>query len=119
MKLGLIALLLGLSINMLQASAKKGQKGPVEVTGEIVDLACYIDHAAKGAGHKKCAQKCIKKGLPVGILSKSGDLYLLIGDHEPINDKLVKYAAETVTVSGKLTEQNGVKMISNVKIKKG
>ncbi|HWH69865.1 MAG TPA: hypothetical protein VNT26_10790, partial [Candidatus Sulfotelmatobacter sp.] len=62
--------------------------------GEVVDLMCYLDHGAKGEKHKNCAQTCIKGGGPVGLLS--GDqLYLVVGDHKPMNDQLAAKAAQT------------------------
>ena len=88
-----------------------------EIKGEIVDLMCYLDHGAKGEKHKGCAGKCIKSGGPVGLLSGE-DLYLVIGDHKPINDELVDKAAETVTLKGKVVEKNGMKMIENAELVK-
>ena len=38
-----------------------------EITGEIVDMMCYIDHNAMGEKHAGCGEKCIKGGAPVGI----------------------------------------------------
>jgi hypothetical protein len=87
------------------------------VTGEIVDLMCYLDHGAKGEKHKGCAEKCIKSGGPVGLLS-GDDLYLVIGDHKPINEDLASKAAQTVTLKGKVVEKNGMKMIENAEIEK-
>jgi hypothetical protein len=56
----------------------------VTVSGEVVDMVCYIDHNATGPEHADCAQKCIKMGLPVGIKGDDGKTYLLIGEHKPI-----------------------------------
>ncbi len=35
-----------------------------EITGEIVDMMCYVDHNATGEKHAGCAEKCIKGGGP-------------------------------------------------------
>ena len=35
-------------------------KAPTTVKGEVLDMACYLDHGAKGEKHKGCAEKCIK-----------------------------------------------------------
>jgi len=87
------------------------------ITGEVVDLMCYLDHGAKGEKHKGCAEKCIKGGGPVGLLS--GDqLYLVVGDHQPMNDELASKAAQTVTLKGKVVERNGMKMIENAQLVK-
>ncbi len=88
------------------------------VTGEVVDLMCYLDHGAKGEKHKGCAGKCIKSGGPVGLLTSDDQLYLVIGDHKPMNDELADKAAQTVTLKGKVVERNGMKMIENAQLQK-
>jgi hypothetical protein len=95
----------------LDASASK------EITGEVVDMMCYVDHNAMGDKHAGCAAKCIKGGAPVGIVS-DGKAYLLIGDHKPMNDQLAEYAGKTITVKGKMAERGGVAMLENAEIVK-
>jgi len=92
--------------------------GEETVTGEVIDLMCYLDHGAHGDKHAECAQKCIDSGGPVGLLTKDNQLYLVIGQHEPINKELAPLAAKTVTLKGKIVERNGVKMIENAEIQK-
>jgi hypothetical protein len=99
------------------AAEEKGSGRAKEIKGEVVDLMCYLDHGAKGEKHEACARKCIEGGGPVGLLS-GDDLYLVIGDHQPINDQLASKAAEMVTLKGKVVERNGMKMIENAEIKK-
>lgn len=99
---------------MLAAESKAETK---TVTGEIVDLMCYLDHGAKGEKHKGCAEKCINNGGPVGIVS-GDDVYLVIGDHKPMNDQLASLASQTVTLKGKVVEKHGMKMIQNAEIQK-
>jgi hypothetical protein len=88
------------------------------IKGEVVDLMCYLDHGARGAKHAECAQTCIKSGGPVGILTADNQLYLIIGEHKPINDELAPLAAKTITVKGKVVERDGMKMIENAEIEK-
>jgi hypothetical protein len=88
------------------------------VSGEVVDLMCYLDHGAKGDKHAGCAEKCIKSGGPVGLLTKDDQLYLVIGDHQPMNEELAPHAGKTITLTGKVVERNGVKMIENAKLEK-
>src|SRR5213082_509563 len=95
----------------LDASASK------EITGEVVDMMCYVDHNAMGEKHAGCAAKCIKGGGPVGIVS-DGKAYLLVGQHKPMNDQLAEYAGKTVTVKGKMAERGGVAMLENAEIEK-
>jgi hypothetical protein len=95
----------------LDAAAEK------TVTGEIVDMMCYVDHNAAGDKHASCAAKCIKGGGPVGIVSE-GKTYLVVGDHKPMNDQLAEYAGKTVTLKGKLASNGGITMLENAEIVK-
>jgi hypothetical protein len=92
--------------------------GSKEVTGEVVDMMCYVDHNAVGEKHgQSCGEKCIKNGGPVGIVSE-GKAYLVVGEHKPINDQLAEYCGKNITVKGKLAERGGIAMIENVEIVK-
>src|SRR5215471_2183850 len=54
-----------------------------QVTGEVVDMMCYVDHNAVGEKHgQSCGAKCVKNGGPVGIVS-DGKAYLVVGEHKP------------------------------------
>jgi hypothetical protein len=89
-----------------------------EVTGEVVDMMCYVDHNAVGEKHgQSCGAKCIKSGGPVGIVSE-GKAYLVVGEHKPINDQLAEYCGKSITLKGKLAERGGIAMIENAEIVK-
>ena len=89
-----------------------------EVTGEVVDMMCYVDHNAVGEKHgQSCGAKCIKSGGPVGIVS-DGKAYLVVGEHKPINDQLAEYCGKNITVKGKMAERGGIAMIENAEIVK-
>jgi hypothetical protein len=89
-----------------------------EVTGEVVDMMCYVDHNAVGEKHgQSCGAKCIKSGGPVGIVS-DGKAYLVVGEHKPMNDQLAEYCGKTVTLKGKMAERGGIAMIENAEIVK-
>src|SRR5262245_13296269 len=81
------------------------------LTGEIIDMACYLPHpeTGKGQSHKKCAETCVKKGLPMGLLTDDKQVYVLLEDHE--NPKpyaqLKEKAAEKVTIEGEKVSQGG------------
>jgi hypothetical protein len=98
-------------------SAKGDAAGTKEVTGEIVDMMCYVDHNAMGAKHAECGEKCIKNGGPVGIVS-DGKAYLVVGAHKPMNDELAPLAGKTVTLRGKLADNGGVSLLENAEIVK-
>jgi len=89
-----------------------------EVTGEVVDMMCYVDHNAVGEKHgQSCGAKCIRSGGPVGIVSE-GKAYLVVGEHKPINDQLADLCGKSVTLKGKLAERGGVAMIENAEVVK-
>ena len=90
----------------------------VTVKGEVIDMVCYTDSGASGKDHADCAKTCISAGLPVGLKGEDGKVYLLIGDHKPMNKELAKYAAQTITVKGKGVSRDGVNMIENAEIVK-
>ena len=95
-----------------RAGAFAAEAAPETLRGEVVDMACYVVHPAtsRGSGHRKCADTCIKKGMPIGLVTEDKQLYLLLEDHtnpKPYND-LKEKAAETVTVEGTKASQGGV-----------
>src|ERR1041385_573265 len=82
-----------------------------EVTGEIVDMMCYVDHNAVGEKHgQSCGTKCIKSGGLVGSVS-DGEPYEEVGENKPMNDQLAEYCGKTITVKGKMAERGGVAML--------
>ena len=87
------------------------------ITGEVVDLMCFVDHGSSGDKHAACAAKCIKGGGPVGI-SSEGKTYLVVGEHKPMNDQLADLAGKTITIKGKLAEKEGISMIESAEIVK-
>lgn len=87
------------------------------VTGEVVDLMCYIDHGATGDKHSACGNKCIKGGGPVGVV-ENGKAYLVVGEHKPINDELAESCGKTITIKGKVAERGGMALLENAEIVK-
>ncbi len=110
-KVGWLALVSGL---LVAAPVSMGvAQEDVKLQGEVVDLACYVAKGAKGAAHKSCAQMCAKKGVPLGLLTDSGELYLLVDDHNneaPYNEAR-KLAGERAEVTGKKYIRNNLPSI--------
>jgi len=119
------ALILGLGFSPLvfgheHEQGKQDQSAGAEktVTGEIVDMMCYVDHNAVGESHgQSCGAKCIKNGGPVGIVS-DGKAYLVVGEHKPMNDQLAEYCGKTVALKGKLADRGGIAMLENAEVVK-
>jgi hypothetical protein len=83
------------------------------VTGELVDMGCWLGHAARGEKHISCATKCLAQGMPMGVLTSNGTLYLVTLDHEnadPYNS-LKDMAGKNVTVTGEFLTRSGMKAI--------
>jgi hypothetical protein len=107
-------IILGLLALTGAAAAHEGHQhgaGRGTLTGEIVDITCFMDHGSKGEPHSACAQKCIEKGLPVGLLV-GDELYLVIlASHDSPNTKLAPFAGKLVTMTGTITKRDGLRVI--------
>ena len=78
------------------------------VTGEVLDMTCYIAYNLSGPDHAKCARDCIRSGLPAGIKAQDGKVYLLTGAvGHSINAEVADYAGKTVTIKGTQTLRDG------------
>ena len=83
------------------------------ITGEVVDMGCWLGHAARGEKHISCATKCLNQGMPMGLLTSNGTLYLVTLDHDnadPYNS-LKDKAGKTVSITGELLTRSGMKGI--------
>jgi type 1 fimbria pilin len=87
--------------------------GTTTISGEVLDMACYMKSGAHGDGHKDCAAVCIKGGSPMGILTSDNKVYLLVENHDKAAayDEAKKHPGEQVTVTGTVSEKNGVNAI--------
>jgi len=83
------------------------------ITGELVDMGCWLGHAARGEKHISCATKCLSQGMPMGLLTSNGTLYLVTLDHDnadPYNS-LKEKAGKNVSITGSLLSRSGMKAI--------
>ena len=117
-----LVLVMSLSAASLAQGGMKGMKSGQEITakGEIVDLACYLDHGATGMKHQQCALTCLKGGQPMGLLTPDGKVYLLLADHQDGKafDEAKTYAALQVEITGPLAEKAGITGLTVEKVKK-
>jgi len=121
--LGALVLMAGLVFALgVGAEDTKGAKAAAKtmtVKGELVDMGCYVGHGAKGEKHKDCATKCIAGGMPMGLLTDKGKLYLLTLNHDnadPYN-KAKEMASSMVEVTGQVSTRNGVSAIDVTDVK--
>lgn len=82
----------------------------VTVRGEILDMACWVAHEGKGPKHAACAQKCLKEGQPMGLLTQDGTVYLLFGDHADTSaySQARGLGAKNVEIRGEVTDRAGI-----------
>jgi hypothetical protein len=93
------------------------------ITGKLVDLSCYaVNKEQTGNAHKGkgliCGQACAREGFPVGLLTADGKVYQVTGElaaHE--NAKLVPHIAQTVTITGDVSEKDGLAVIAASELK--
>jgi hypothetical protein len=109
---------IALSLFAATAGAHEGHEHKSEkLTGEVIDMTCYLDHGATGPKHAECARKCIESGLPVGLLVNGKVYNVIISSHEAPNAKLAPYAGQMVTITGKTIVKNGTRAIDMEDVK--
>jgi hypothetical protein len=115
--LAMVACLAGLSAGIALSDESHAATKMTEITGELVDMGCYVGHSAKGEKHSECAAKCIAGGMPMGLLSANGRIFLLTMDHANPDayNKAKKMAGKRVKVSGSRHEKNGIVTLDVVK----
>src|SRR5882672_3195483 len=42
------------------------------VTGEVVDVSCFLQLGKRGEAHIPCGSKCIRNGQPIGLVDPDG-----------------------------------------------
>jgi hypothetical protein len=81
---------------------------PETITGEVVDVSCYMQLGKTGEKHIDCGSKCVRNGQPAGILTSNKELYLVMPEeHHPrrdgqtnLKDALADQMGKQVKVTG-------------------
>ena len=89
----------------------KGER--VTVTGEVVEMWCFLEAGDRGAAKKACATACAKAGNPIALVDDKGRLFVLAGlkSHQPAQELLLDKMSERVTVTGTLVKNPNAQMI--------
>ena len=80
------------------------------VKGYVLDSACAFTKGLKKPISAECATACAKAGSPLVILTDNGTIYWPIAETTPSsgqNDKLLPFAGQKVTATGKVYERGG------------
>ena len=111
MHLGNVLVKLALPVVLVAfAFAATGNGKPDSVKGYVLDSACAFTKNLKKPTSPECAVACAKAGSPLVILSDDGTIYWPISDATPSsgqNDKLLPFAGQKVTATGKVFERGG------------
>jgi len=80
------------------------------VSGYVLDSACAFTKGLSKPISKDCAEACARAGSPLVILADNGTIYWPIADSTPSsgqNEKLMPFAGQRVTASGKTYARGG------------
>lgn len=91
-------------------AADKDAGKAIAVKGYVLDSACAFTKGLKKPISTECATACAKAGSPLVILTDTGTIYWPIADTTPSsgqNEKLLPFAGQIVTVSGKVFQRGG------------
>ena len=111
---GLLVTLLAIAV-----SARPSDKPSMTIKGYVIDSACTFTKDLKKPLSPECAAACAKAGSPLVIQTAAGAVYLPIDDAQPAkgqNDRLMPYAGQMVSVTGKVYQKGGARAIVIEKI---
>lgn len=114
-------LALGLVLQPWKHSEAAATSKRITVTGEIMDTWCYVSgvmgspEATLGSAHHTCAIWCAAGGIPVGLRTDEGEVYMVLqlegngtADGDPT---FLDLQSETVTADGTVYERDGLKYL--------
>ena len=93
----------------------------VQVTGEIMDTWCYYSgvmggrDSVVGSSHHTCAVWCAAGGIPVGLLTDEGEVFLVLevegkGTADG-NETILDIQSDRITADAMLYERDGFKYL--------
>jgi len=111
-----------LLITVMGAAAAWAAGGSTTVKGYVIDSSCTFTKDLKKPISPECAVACAKAGSPLVIQTAAGTVYLPIDDTQPAksqNERLMPYAGQLVSVTGKVYTKGGAHAIVIEKIEAG
>ena len=103
-----LSLVFAVAVAALAASNDGGKS--ITVRGYVLDSACAFTKGLKKPISGECATACAKAGSPLVILTDNGTIYWPIADTTPSvgqNERLLPFAGQQVTASGRVFERGG------------
>lgn len=90
----------------------------VEITGEVIDTWCYLSgvmggpDAVSGSAHHTCALWCAAGGIPVGVVTEDGTIYMVLKleGQDPVarTDAILEIQSDRITARGTHYLRDGV-----------
>jgi hypothetical protein len=109
-----LSILMCVAAGGFTGSLRAAESPDVTLTGEVLDLACYIGHGAKGPEHAPCAAKCADMGQPIGLAASDGKVYILVADHADTSafTKAKSMAGKKVEIKGEVAAKDGLNSLT-------
>jgi len=112
MKRAAMAIAVAGMLGMGGGSVRSAETADVTLTGEVVDLHCYVTRGAAGPDHAGCANACIGRGVTPGFLADDGRVFVLLGGRPfSVKDQIAGLAGEKVTLTGTPVERGGMRAL--------
>ena len=93
----------------------------IEIKGEVIDTWCYFSgvmgdtDATRGTAHHTCALWCAAGGIPVGVRTDEGEVYMVLKfkGEDPLEqtDTLMEIQSDIITARGMHYLRDGVNYI--------
>ncbi|TWI90474.1 hypothetical protein JM93_01456 [Roseibium hamelinense] len=111
-----LSFLAGATLPALSATGER-----VQITGEVIDTWCYYSgvmggpDAVTGTAHHTCALWCAAGGIPVGMLTEDGKVYMVLKweGHDQVGDgkTLLSVQSHKLVADGIHYERDGIDYI--------
>jgi hypothetical protein len=114
LRFSLCVIVLAVLMMALAPKTNNAAAASTTVKGYVIDSACTFTKHLKKPISKDCAIACAKAGSDLVIQTEEGAIYWPISAETPAkgqNDKLMDYAGQMVTVTGKVYSKGGSRAI--------
>ena len=108
------------SAMLLMLTVVPAPAAEVNLTGELVDQACYLKDKKTntGVGHQDCATRCAMKGDQVALVTEKGEVFAVTGELTSDNNALLAlHMSHRVILTGEVVDKDGKKTIVATSLK--
>jgi hypothetical protein len=114
--------LLGTAVGALALTALGAEAAErATLTGELIDTWCYFSgvmggpEATVGTAHHTCALWCAAGGIPVGLLTDDGTVYMVlsfVGEDPGASETLLDLQSHEITVEATVYQRDGLNYVT-------